>query len=1272
MRKFIPSNKNNPCPICDDTTGKCRSKEDNGKEFFLCMPLSNAKKGEIINGYKCITECSPTKSYPAATFVLDNSQEWTEEQKDKWEQEKRRRQQEKAREDEARKQNSLSNFERDKWYRKLLSYLTLNEADLADLKQRGFTDEQVQLSGFKSVERYHKLPEKFPSKLPGVSEDGTFLTNKYPGYLCPIRNFEGQILGIQIRARNTEDGNRYQWLSSRQATLHLQNGELPLAVFSPKKPEGIALAEGTGAKPFLTSGYLNLLTIGAAGGQWLSSPQLFKEYLDKASKRVGNKRVKLFPDAGDILNPHTLSRWESVSNNLQQWGWEVFFGWWNQVTKEHSDIDELDDLDSIDYITHDEFFKIAERAKKESEQKARVEAEKARIARDNEIFIELSTIREKPWKTVNQKELDLQSLGLEDGAVYIVDSAKGTGKTKGVKPILADYKAGYAWFSRVALGKEECHKLGIIWKDDMATSNGKRRGFCSDSAHQFDPKLLSENRSFLLIDEADQVFDHNFGDTCNKDGKRPMILATLEAHLESVLYGGGIALFMSADISQKEIDYIREITPVGYPVRLISNEYKPPKCDLYFDESKNPDGMIENLLAKLENDTPCFLIDDIKNGVRGCKSIAEYVRSIHPEWANEIVEINSDTSGDADTSEYLKSINEASLKTRLISCSPSVVSGISIENGRFTDGVFGFFNGILTINNASQALSRVRGANEVNVWAAETGLVYVANRDTDPKEINGYYQRNYEQNSKHLLTFGVDYSPIKSEWSSPHWKLKCKNDAYRNLCMDDLRERLKAKLEDEGYNIILDSSEGSDMVESGLKETWGKIELSEAEAVANANILGDEQLNALQNSSEPLTPQQKLDVEKSMMLKSFGKELIEATTFVHKESGKVLSGYAAMYLKNERGDYLRKLQNFYFFTQEISEAIHADLSREHSQERHGFGRFPGDIRWRTRAAKCREFLGLKQFLNPDLWTQPNDYRELAEKAKRYAPIVKDALGVNVEKMRYQSQVFKALLEQLALGLDAEWVEDKGKDTTSGKRKRWKRRRISEESWEFAQMYVAYRNSLKARAGEDSSFGSTPPLNKPLYINKGGSIQSEIESQRGHLATSAVMDRPPLSIYTELDFRGGSIQGETESQQRKLQWLRDELIAAPTVHTFWHIIGDSELELEALVPIIQSSKVPSIVEWWNEAMLGSNLNHLVVEQVKSEESLKEESPAVEKPLEPEQPPELIYVAANGEKVIILSQFTKPGLNGKQIEMVKIKYLSDGLIGESRIDFLKLAV
>ena len=182
----------------------------------------------------------------------------------------RRQQRNKQRAEEIRikeQQRSLSVEERHKLYSEILDQLKLKPATITDLRRRGFTDKEIENCGFKSVSRYQKLTKKYDKRLPGIGNDGKSLVVRDDGYLCPVRSISGHITGLQLRLHKPTDGNRYRWLSTPQnATLKLQpENENPLAVFHPTgdKPFGIALCEGTGAKPFFVSQRLNCLTIGS-------------------------------------------------------------------------------------------------------------------------------------------------------------------------------------------------------------------------------------------------------------------------------------------------------------------------------------------------------------------------------------------------------------------------------------------------------------------------------------------------------------------------------------------------------------------------------------------------------------------------------------------------------------------------------------------------------------------------------------------------------------------------------------------------------------------------------------------------------------------------------------------------------------------------------------------------------------------------------------------------------------------------------------------------
>jgi hypothetical protein len=96
---LIPSNKNNSCPICDNTSGKCRqSRED--QDYWQCMTYADAKKGDIISGYKCLGHL---KDGLWDQFRIDNSQEWSEQQRQEWQARNQQPQEQQAKSDQIKR-----------------------------------------------------------------------------------------------------------------------------------------------------------------------------------------------------------------------------------------------------------------------------------------------------------------------------------------------------------------------------------------------------------------------------------------------------------------------------------------------------------------------------------------------------------------------------------------------------------------------------------------------------------------------------------------------------------------------------------------------------------------------------------------------------------------------------------------------------------------------------------------------------------------------------------------------------------------------------------------------------------------------------------------------------------------------------------------------------------------------------------------------------------------------------------------------------------------
>lgn len=1101
MSHWIRFNRSD-CPVCNGLRKDCRQNTETN--LVHCRAVEANPPDWIFRG-------QDAWGFGLWVYAPD-AEAWTEEKREEWRREQKARRQKRERIERERNERSLSAAERDREIEKVLSQLTLSNRHRQQLQNRRLTNQQIEDGGYRSLTQWQKLSSPIDDRLAGIKKGGRSLLNPDSGILCPIFNEEGLLVSWQVRQDNNSE-NKYLWAASerkrknRPSSKTKEFNELPLGIWQQPNNKGsnkgiIGLTEGTGIKPHIASCRLNIPVIGASGGNFASSPKTLKAALEKLKP----SSIILYPDAGAVCNPNVVRQYQKLFDLLRDWGYESLVAWWGQVQKSDGDIDEVDSVafPKIEYLSIDEFLELAQKYCKVVE----IDRwQKQQEAAKNRTWKQLTSLTAKPWLEVNTPKLEEIGLEtkLERGHIYLLKSAKSTGKTKAVKPFVEEFTNIYSWFNRIALGREECHKLGLDYKDDLKSYQGfLKTGFCANSSYQFNPTIL-KNNGLLLGDESDQLLSYLFESICNKDGIRPAILKAFEAQLKAVIAGNGMALFMSADNSDIEHQFLKQIAPKGCEVRVIVNHYQPPKGKVNFDISDSPEGAIDKLVKNLKNGTPCFVIDDIKNGVKGCKSIAEYIRNSLPDVAGSIIEINSDTSGSEEIKNYLKNINEASLDTLLLVCSPSVISGISIENGHFKQG-YGLYNGILTTKEAAQSLVRVRGLKNLTVWAAKKGFTWAGDRSLTPEGICDYYQRNYSSNSKYLSSFDVNYDPLIDEWSSPWFELFCKYAAYRNLSMTDLRSRLREKLEDEGYSIVEVAPEPQLDTELKLKESWGNINLERAIAVESANVLTDDELEKLSNSKEAPTPEQQLDIEKTILLKRYGQLLIDRVSHTDKHTGRVLTGYAALYLKDNGGKWYRQLKQLYYLIDNYDEATKSDRAQESQQEFHG-SRFAGDISWNARKRKYRLHLGMDKLLDTE-WRQAQDYKQLANLARKYHRQIKDTVGLAVKKLT-PAQVYTELIRQLGLK-----TESKGqKQSTPDGKKTVRLRRITPESWELAELFIAHREGLRLqRTTSQAELNQpkeavTPP---PIFISEeiGGVLPSKSHIATG-FQTSKIVDKVPF-------------------------------------------------------------------------------------------------------------------------------------------------------------------
>jgi hypothetical protein len=337
-QKPVPTRHDHPCGICGDTSTTCREIEAG----WLCHDEIDGLGA--VPGYRWLR---PTKDGVWGVWV-PSANNLSERDRAEWLRKKRLS-------ETHHRAESLTAVVRDRLYKDLINELTIADEDLEDLLHRGFTFDQIEENGYRSIQKWHPLEREYPIELPGISRKGMrSLTNCEPGYICPARDENGLVTGLQYRLRESGDGGRYRWLSSaKSASVNLPNGEPPLSIFRTES-EICGFAEGTGPKPHLASLLFGINVIGASGRSWCSST----ESLRQALKEIAPKSCILYPDAG--ADHHTTQQYGRLHDQLKLWGHHLQVAWWGQRAKARGDIDEISEGDraNIQLIDWNEYLKL--------------------------------------------------------------------------------------------------------------------------------------------------------------------------------------------------------------------------------------------------------------------------------------------------------------------------------------------------------------------------------------------------------------------------------------------------------------------------------------------------------------------------------------------------------------------------------------------------------------------------------------------------------------------------------------------------------------------------------------------------------------------------------------------------------------------------------------------------------------------------------------------------------------------------------------------------
>lgn len=831
MSKLHPTKLSNQCPICSDTSGKCRQ----GDRIILCM--NNATGQDSVAGYRYIKS---TKNGLWGEYVEDTNQPaYSVVERDNRRVERAKQ----ALELQLERANSLSIAERDRAYRDLLNQLVLDECDRQNLLNRGLTNEQIKTIGYKSVQKWQKLTNRLNPRLAGVHSSGDSLTVSGDGYLIPIANPDGLIIGLKLRLRDAIKGNRYLWLkSSESITAHLPSGELPIGVYRPETvtiSNRVGIAEGE-IKPQISAIALGQNFIGASGGNFTGSPEQLKQaltqldkehydhYASDSSANLEPLEVVIYPDAGSHGNQGVMNRLKETFDFIKNLGYAVKFAYWNQLYKATNDIDELSDHSIIEY-----FDKWVE-----------FEA------------LGLYQLR-KPDLVVNERFLS--PFALSDRFGIGVKSDKGTGKTEIQKHLTKIAHENYDQplpvlyiTTHTSLVKQASDRLGVVnhYELEECKSDEQLRALILDaqhfgiaitydSLHKLDNLVPEFTPFYIYLDEAESSTEYLLSSGTDLKNRRTETITQLTKILRGskAQYPDAHLFMFDEALTNISADYF--LGMIGQTVDdayIIRNDYRVAKGRIAYEYGSRDTWL--DAYSSTSDRTICYTISQQEKSKTSAQNLAELT--------GDTLAIDAHTTTDPDHRAFkiLQSNPGPIMRKYQRTVHTSTMGvGFSIDEPNLFDSKWVIAHGLMGSSTLLQGVDRYRSNIDLHYFVPEhTVIGRTGTGSCNWQTLAKQAVKNTNQHIKELQE-----PDIESESLNNSLKTWAKFEARQNLELAKYRPMLRLKLRAEGYEINKPSQVVSSGTGDRLKEI-AEINYSEhCENIENSDISDEAELCTIKN-----------------------------------------------------------------------------------------------------------------------------------------------------------------------------------------------------------------------------------------------------------------------------------------------------------------------------------------------------------------------------------------------------------------------------------------
>nr|WP_256366783.1 DUF3854 domain-containing protein [Anabaena sp. UHCC 0187] len=438
--------------------------------------------------------------------------------------------------------------------------------------------------------------------------------------------------------------------------------------------------------------------------------------------------------------------------------------------------------------------------------------------------------------------------------------------------------------------------------------------------------------------------------------------------------------------------------------------------------------------------------------------------------------IHSDNSGSEENVAFIKDITNAVKDVDALLTSPSLGTGVDINEYHF-DVVYGIFHAkSQTATECAQQLYRYRPHVPIHVWVAprppfgyqETNAQKIKERILQTNEVTAFLIRIDKETGRR---------GVEKDWALDTY---CQILAARNRSINNLRTDLQDLLTEMGNKIISMGGDEDTFALDQMKKAAAALDTAYYSAITKAKNISPTEYRQRQNK-DYLKPEEVFECEKFRLQDTYGMEVTES--LVEKDAGgklsRAISAFEAI-LKEPDGTIFDTNSNRQYPAPPTIVAEKDRQEREH---------LPLCMDWGNYSAKwlARFNLGLHHILKrlvagEEVTARDPDLLRMVALAKEYGVYIKTILGFTVPDKCQPIWLLGTLLDQLGLKLDDRKEGPRGKQV--------KLFFLSQVELDFALQVIAHRehkrnmkqeraqqaqeSQRRYQAGMQSRYGVAPP------------------------------------------------------------------------------------------------------------------------------------------------------------------------------------------------------